>query len=186
MKKKWIVQAAAALMALCTVIWTAPLVHADTDGTELQVLQPSQLEIQLGAEWAGVEFRLKTDAGLYPDPIPVDESGILRLEIGGSETYILSCLDSAVAVPTPEPEAETAPPAADTNEEATDESSEEAPVFLEEYPEEEAKGAEIPVKYLVIFGVGLLIAVGALVALRVVQRRGNDDWEDDDDEDLPD
>ena len=37
-----------------------------TDGTEMQVLQPQQLEIQLGSNWAGVEFQLKTDAGLYP------------------------------------------------------------------------------------------------------------------------
>ena len=36
-----------------------------TDGTELQVAEPASLEIQLGAEWAGVEFELKTDAGLY-------------------------------------------------------------------------------------------------------------------------
>ena len=39
------------LAALCAVFWTAPLIHADTDGTELQVLQPSQLEIQLGDDW---------------------------------------------------------------------------------------------------------------------------------------
>lgn len=186
MEKYWKLRRAGVLSALCAVIWTAPLVHADTDGPELQVLQPSQLEIQLGDEWAGVEFQLKTDAGLYPDTIPVDESGILRLEIGGSKTYILSCLDSAIAVPTPEPEAESAPPADNADEEVTDNASEETPVFLEEYPEEEATRTEIPIKYLVIFGVGLLIAVGALVALRVVQRRDNADWEEDDDEDLPD
>lgn len=28
-----------------------------TDGTEMQVLQPQQLEIQLGSNWAGVEFQ---------------------------------------------------------------------------------------------------------------------------------
>ena len=36
-----------------------------TDGTELQVAEPASLEIQLGAEWAGVEFDLKTDGGMY-------------------------------------------------------------------------------------------------------------------------
>ena len=46
-----------------------------TDGTEMQVLQPQQLEIQLGSNWAGVEFQLKTDAGLYPGTIPVGEDG---------------------------------------------------------------------------------------------------------------
>ena len=49
-----------------------------TNGTELQVAQPEQLEIQLGAEWAGVEFQMKTDAGLYPDTIPVGQDGVLR------------------------------------------------------------------------------------------------------------
>ena len=50
-----------------------PMAHADTDGTEIQVLQPERLEIQLGTAWAGVEFQLRTDSGLYPDPIPVGE-----------------------------------------------------------------------------------------------------------------
>ena len=61
-----------------------------TDGTEMQVLQPQQLEIQLGSNWAGVEFQLKTDAGLYPGTISVGEDGVLRLEIGGSSTYTLT------------------------------------------------------------------------------------------------
>ena len=52
-----------------------------TDGTELQIATPEQLEIQLGTAWAGVEFQLKTDAGLYPGTIPVGDDGVLRLEI---------------------------------------------------------------------------------------------------------
>ena len=64
-----------------------PMAHADTDGTEIQVVQPERLEIQLGTAWAGVEFQLRTDSGLYPDPIPVGEDGVLRLEIGGSSSY---------------------------------------------------------------------------------------------------
>ena len=72
-----------------------------TDGTELQVAQPEQLEIQLGAEWAGVEFQLKTDAGLYPDTIPVGQDGVLRLEIGGSKSYVLTCLNSSEKAPSP-------------------------------------------------------------------------------------
>lgn len=70
-----------------------------TDGTEMQVLQPQQLEIQLGSNWAGVEFQLKTDAGLYPGTISVGEDGVLRLEIGGSSTYTLTCLNSSAPVP---------------------------------------------------------------------------------------
>lgn len=70
-----------------------------TDGTEMQVLQPQQLEIQLGSNWAGVEFQLKTDAGLYPGTISVGEDGVLRLEIGGSSTYTLTCLNLRKLLP---------------------------------------------------------------------------------------
>lgn len=81
----------------------APVYAAEgTEGTEMQVLEAEQLEVQLGVEWAGVEFQLKTDVGLYPDTIAVGEDGVLRLEIGGSSEYILSCLNSTVAVPDPD------------------------------------------------------------------------------------
>lgn len=30
-----------------------------TDGTELQVMEPEKLEVQLGVDWAGTEFQLK-------------------------------------------------------------------------------------------------------------------------------
>lgn len=73
-----------------------------TDGSELQIATPEQLEIQLGPEWARVEFRLKTDSGMYPGTIPVGDDGVLRLEIGGSSSYQLSCIGSAVPAPTPE------------------------------------------------------------------------------------
>lgn len=39
---------------------------ADTDGTELQVIKAETLEVQLGEEWAGVQFQLMTDAGILP------------------------------------------------------------------------------------------------------------------------
>ena len=94
--KKLITSFGTALCALCRCI--AP-VYADTDGTELQVTEASTLEIQLGADWVGVEFQLKTDVGMYPDTISVGDDGVLRLEIGGSSTYTLSCLNSSVAVP---------------------------------------------------------------------------------------
>ena len=53
-----------------------------TDGTELQVADPASLEIQRGADCAGVEFELKTDAGMYPGDVVVGDDGVLRLEIG--------------------------------------------------------------------------------------------------------
>ena len=72
-------------------LYTMP-VSADTDGTELNLLEPSKLEIQLGNDWSGVQFQLKTDVGVYPEEIEVGEDGVLRLEIGGSSTYVLTCL----------------------------------------------------------------------------------------------
>ena len=77
MKEKKILKRLLAVFAttICIAGISADTVYADTDGTELQVVQPSQLEIQLGPEWSGVEFQLRTDAGVYPDAIAVDDTG---------------------------------------------------------------------------------------------------------------
>ena len=45
-----------------------------TEGTEQGIAKAEKLEIFLGEAWAGVEFQLRTDAGKYPDPIPVGET----------------------------------------------------------------------------------------------------------------
>lgn len=58
-------------LVLCFTLMSAATVYADTDGTELQVEQPSTLELQLGSAWAGVAFELKTDSGLYPGTVVV-------------------------------------------------------------------------------------------------------------------
>ena len=93
----WVI---ALLISVCLFLSVA---RADTDGTEIQVTeQPEKLIIQLGPQWAGVQFRLKTDEGLFPVPVVVDQSGILKMELGGSSTYTLSCFGSAVAIPQPE------------------------------------------------------------------------------------
>lgn len=106
-----------------------------TNGTELQVAQPEQLEIQLGgAEWAGVEFQMKTDAGLYPDTIPVGQDGVLRLEIGGSKEYVLTCMNSSAKAPsTTQAPATTESPSEEQSEEIVTEQSEE---ITAEQPEE--------------------------------------------------
>lgn len=162
-----------------------------TDGTELEVIQPQNMEIQLGESWAGVEFELKTDAGMYPGVIVVGEDGILRLEIGGSENYILSCLNSTVEVPMPGetvPAEEVNEPAADPSEEAdpTEDNQEEETVPSESLPEETQEGTlgGIPVKHLVLFGGGLIVAIGALVGINFYQKRSgkSNNSEEDDDE----
>ena len=78
--------------ALTVMIGNGISVSAENQGTEIQVMEAEQLEMQLGKEWAGKEFQLKTDADLYPGTITVGEDGVLRTELGGSTRYILTCM----------------------------------------------------------------------------------------------
>ena len=89
----------------------SPPAYADTDGSEIQVVSPSYLEVQLGPAFAGTEFQFRTDTGIYPGLIQVGEDGVLRLEIGGSSHYILSCVSTGMTTPgyIPQPEI-TSPP----------------------------------------------------------------------------
>ena len=170
-----------------------PMAHADTDGTEIQVVQPERLEIQLGTAWAGVEFQLRTDSGLYPDPIPVGEAGVLRLEIGGSNSYVLSCLGLSNAIPMVEPEnygelatvefPETTPEAAESDNpappEVTEPLAEETPAPVQETPHPVKTVAGIPVKHVIFFGAGILICVTVLVGLKLAAVNREDDEDED-------
>ena len=140
-------------------------VYADTDGTELQVVEPQKLEIQLGQSWAGVEFTLKTDAGMYPNAISVDETGVLKLEIGGSKSYVLSCLQSSIDIPDP-----------DNN----------TPVTLMTLTHDkqnaaaaEKKDAEqsesISITQVVFLAVGIVFAISALMAMHITSKRHSSD-----------
>ena len=146
----------------------------------------------MGESWAGVEFELKTDAGMYPGVIIVGEDGVLRLEIGGSENYILSCLNSTVEVPIP---GETLPAEEETI--AADESGTEAIEVLDPTgeptegtapdqtePEEVPDGtvAGIPIAHLALFGGGLVVAVGGLVGIHFYQKKRQSSASDEDDE----
>lgn len=164
-----------------------------TKGTEQEVVQPQQLEIYLGQDWAGVEFQLRTDAGKYPDPIPVGDNGILSLEIGGSEHYYLTCQASQVEAPGPEAESDTTEetaqldePAEETAEDATEEDTqvpettdvtEATQITVDEVPEN-----TIPTSAIVIFAFGLLIAIAVLILMQMNQKRNNaQDCDADDD-----
>lgn len=178
---------------LCALTLSTGVAYADTDGTEMQVMEPSQLEVQLGPEWAGVEFELRTDAGVYPGTIAVDEDGILSLEIGGSSSYVLSCLNSSTAVPDPsesmQAPATTAPTEDHQENIITSENSTTTAETSEsdETTESEAEGAEariagIPVKHMILFGGGLVLAIGALVALWIAKRHSGSSSDSDEDE----
>ena len=196
MKKNILKCMALVLSLVCILCFPVPASAASqgTDGTELEVVQPANLEIQLGEAWAGVEFELKTDAGMYPGVIAVGQDGVLRLEIGGSENYILSCLNSSVEIPIP---GETAP-AEEVTEPAADPTEEAAPSEEATPAEESAEGTEpnqteaeeapdgtvagIPIAHLALFGGGLVIAIGGLVGIHFYQKKRQNNASDDDDE----
>ena len=177
-----IAKAVALILAMvCLLCFPVPASAASqgTDGTELEVIQPQNLEIQLGESWAGVEFELKTDAGMYPGVIIVGEDGVLRLEIGGSENYILSCLNSSSDIPSTGDELQQ-----EEESEAPTE-SEEGTVPVESTPEDSEEGnqVQIPVKHMVMFGGGLVLALVALAGIHFGQSKraaANRDDEDDD------
>ena len=162
----------AALMAVAIAAVVFPIsVYADTNGSEIKLIdQPDKLILQLGPQWAGVEFELKTDAGVFPVPVIVDSSGILQMDLGGSKTYILSCLMSPAAAPEPTNEPDTAP-------EPTGTTPVEAPI------PEATKNVGIPAGQLVLFLFGLAAAAGGLFAMRYFKRRREtSDYDDDEDD----
>ena len=172
---------------LCCMALSASVVYADTDGTELQVEQPMTLELQLGPEWAGVEFQLKTDTGTYPGVIVVGDDGILRTELGGSMNYTIAAPspDDTQTPATTEPDTGTVVP------EETPAADEDAPADNPDNPdaeavepagEGEASISGIPVGHIILFGGGMLLAVGSLIAIRIVKKRSTSSNRRDDDE----
>lgn len=173
MKKTSLKLTAIVALLLCVFCFSVQSVLAaeGTDGTELQLMEAEQLEIQLGVEWSGVAFQLKTDAGLYPGVITVGEDGVLRLEIGGSSSYVLSCLGSSAHAPDPAQAPATTGSAESTGDEPAAEQNAGATI------------AGIPVLHLILFGGGLIIAVVALILMHAAKNRTEDDeYESDEDE----
>ena len=149
------------LTALCLAMCLCTTAFADTDGTEPKITQqPDQLVLQLGTRWAGVEFELRTDAGVFPAPIIVDETGVLTMDLGGSTTYTLSWDSSAQ-----QPSGQVQQP-------------------QEQVPAGEPAG--VPIAPMVVFFVGLACGIGGLVALYFAKRRRQqadyDEWAEEDEE----
>ena len=169
---------------ICCPVEVTYALDQGTDGTELEVMQPSQLEVYLGEEWAGALFELETDVGLYPNTIPVGEDGTLRMEIGGSSKYILRLREAPQSDASSTDESETTNPIPVTESEASV-----APAQTENIPEASVPNptepgqntiAGIPVTHIVFFGGGLVIAVAALILIRMNQKKSAnyDDEED--------
>lgn len=160
-----------AVICICIFSLATPVYAAQqgTNGDELQVIEPAQLEIQLGPNWSGVEFQMKTDAGIYPDTIAVGNDGILRLEIGGSSEYILSCMNSSVSVPKPD---EYTTSSESTQTPATTESNISSSAD-EGKSESSGDGtvANIPIKHLVFFIVGMILAIWSLIMIHMTKKK---------------
>ena len=148
------------LIIIAAVTLMIPMAaYADTDGSEIQVTEkPGQLILQLGSQWAGVKFQLKTGAGVFPVPVVVDADGVLRMEIGGSDTYILSCYSVGLIIPDPGDTAELSQTSPSPDESSID--ADPKPIT-----------AGVPTGVLILFLVGLLAAAGGLVAMKVFKRR---------------
>ena len=176
MKRKSITSILLVLSMLCLLCFPVQVMAETKQGTtgdELQLMEAQKLEIQLGTDWAGVEFQLKTDAGLYPGTVKVGQDGVLRMEIGGSKSYILTCMKSAVKVPEPT----QAPATTETDPEQNNSGTVSA-------EENNATVAGIPVLHIVLFAGGMVVAIGALIAMHIVKRRRESEpaYDDEDDE----
>ncbi len=142
------------------------LMNQGTNGDELNVVSAQKLEIQLGTEWSGKRFQLKTDVGLYPGDIIVDSDGILRLEIGGSKSYVLSCVGLGK---------NSADKNADDNNQLSEKSGE-----TSEQENQPISTSEIPVKHIIVFAIGIIIAIGLFVAMKFMgQSQNNNAGKDD-------
>ena len=176
--RRWSALLLAALLSLAL----APAALADTGDTTPKITQqPDQLVLQLGVRWAGVEFELRTDAGVFPVPVVVDDSGVLRMDLGGSTTYTLSCIDSTVPIPGPVagemPGNEITPPEEDVSVQAPPQTSAPEPA-----PAPAPSQQNIPLVPLMVFLVGLAAVGGGMIAYWVLKRQqaeAYDEWEDD-------
>ena len=164
------------LLASCLVFPASA--KEGTEGDELQVLQPERLEIQLGAELAGAQFSLKTDAGMYPGTVVADANGTLKLEIGGSSSYVLTRLDATSAAP-----------AAVLTDDPTQPVSEMPAGEAETAAPEETVSADpaqqdntIPTMHIILFAGGTVLCIAFLVISFVLKRRRARDYYEEDEE----
>ena len=146
-----------------------------TEGDELQVLQPENLEIYLGAEFAGAQFSLKTDAGMYPGTVVADDQGVLRMEIGGSSAYVLTRLNpSAVAeVDVPQTTAVEGSAASEAGQNA-----ETVPAGTAQQPARQSNA--IPTKHIILFAGGTVLCAAFLVTSFVLKRKREKNYDEED------
>ena len=153
------------------------VVHADTDGNELRTTnQPDKFVILLGAEWAGAEFELKLDSGVFPVPLKTNESGVITMDLGGSKTYTLTLLQPVIepnpvdtvqnSSNNPETEMNTEPPTSKSdNSEESDKTENEPEIETDNLPDNAP-----PVLPMILFLGGLMLAVSGLFVMRAMKK----------------
>ena len=163
--------------AMLSALIFTPLAYADTNGSELKITaQPDRLVLQLGSGWAGAEFELKLDAGVFPVPVTVNESGILSMDLGGSKTYTLRL----ISIPALDEDIIQSNPAQDSSDslpQDTDALPGEQPADNEPRITQTPVGS-IPTLHLVIFIGGSLAAIGGLIVIKISKRRRESYYDD--------
>ena len=116
---------------------------------------------------------------MFPVPVVVDEGGVLRMDLGGSTTYTLSCIESSVPIPGPTegvtPGNEAIPPADNIPEQVPPQTPEPEPAPV-------PRQQNIPLAPLMVFLVGLAAVGGGMIVYWVLKRRQQDsydEWDDD-------
>ncbi len=79
-KKILILAMAMILCGVCVLPWPRAA-YAAPSAEPTKSTIADKLILQLGPDWAGVEFELVTDVGKYPGTIVVDDAGVLTLKL---------------------------------------------------------------------------------------------------------
>lgn len=106
----------------------------------------------------------------------MDESGLLTMDLGGSSTYTLSCIESAVPIPDPPADTDAG---SDMDQSVSNLPAPSQPATRQDNPAPVQSG--LPIWPLVIFLMGLAAVGGGLVAMQISRRRQQadyDEWED--------
>lgn len=199
-KKKMLTLAIALIVCAVSILPWTQVAYASPGAEPTKSTIADKLILQLGPDWAGVEFELVTDVGKYPGAIVVDNTGVLTLELSDSSTFTLSCLNSKVNPPTPtlqEPALGAEPEPMETPIYNATDMAQPTPVpengtvsyqnadsAAQPQQEPATSTAEseqgIPTLQLVLFIGGAVLCVGGLIVMRVIKKRR--EYDDDDDE----
>ena len=199
-RKKMLTLAIALIVCAVSILPWTRVAYASPGAEPTKSTIADKLILQLGPDWAGVEFELVTDVGKYPGAIVVDSTGVLTLELSDSSTFTLSCLNSKVNPPTPtlqepasgaEPEPMETPiynatdmvqpsvPVPETDKDPTQDADSAAQPQQESSTPTAEPEQGIPTLQLVLFIGGAVLCVGGLIVMRVIKKRREYDDEDD-------